>query len=158
MDLFILRHADAEFSASSDAARELTPKGREQALAVGTFCNAHRLRPQRILTSPYRRAVQTAEGVAQAFDHLEIQAESFLASGMTPEAAFEGLRTYPHVRSLMIVGHQPDLGLLVAALLGLASAENFPVEKASLTLIEAGRLGKGGGSLRFSLSPALMKG
>ncbi len=155
MRLYVLRHAEAVDQAASDAARELTPRGVEQARTVGAFCQRHGLQPELILSSPYRRAVQTAEGFTAAFG-VTPQNAPFLASGMRPDAALVELRAYQRLDSLMIVGHQPDLGDLIAGLLGLQDGENFSVGKASLTCLEVGRLGVGGASLRFSLPVNLM--
>lgn len=154
MKLYVLRHAEAVDHAPTDAARELTARGLEQARAVGTFCQRHGLTPELVLTSPYRRAVQTAELFAAAFGQTPQQA-SFLASGMRDSTALNELRAYKRFDSVVIVGHQPDLGDLIAVLLGLPASENFPVGKASLTCLEVERLAPGGASLRFFLPSKL---
>ena len=64
MHLYLLRHAEAADRAPSDAARELTALGSEQAQTVGIFCKKHGIKPNLILTSPFRRAAQTADLVA----------------------------------------------------------------------------------------------
>ena len=151
MELFFLRHAEAEDNAASDRARELTSTGRAQARAVGDFCRRQAIRPGLIVTSPYRRTVQTAELVAAALGGCPVEEASFLASGMNPHTALTELRAYQKFDRVMIVGHQPDFGQLAAALLGLMSPENMPVGKASLLCIEISRLGARGGSLNFFL-------
>ena len=65
MKLYVLRHADAESIRTTDAARELTDIGLEQARTVGRFCVNAGFRLSIILTSPYRRAMQTAEIVGR---------------------------------------------------------------------------------------------
>ena len=70
---------------------------------------------------------------------------------MHPADALDELRAYDRLDSLFLVGHQPDLGLLIAALLGLQSDENLAVGKASLTCLEVNQLSPGNGSLRFFL-------
>ena len=154
MTLYLLRHAEAEDRAPTDAARPLTVHGLDQARAVGAFCQQHHLRPDLILASPFRRTVQTAELVAAAFAQTP-QPAPFLASGMHPADALDELRAYDRFDSLLLVGHQPDLGLLITALLGLESEDNFPVGKASLTCLDVNRLAPGGGSLRFFLPSSL---
>ena len=155
MKLYVLRHAEAVDNAPTDSARELTPRGLEQARAVGTFCQRHDLRPDVILTSPFRRAVQTAELCAAAVERV-VQQELFLASGMGPASALAELRAYERFSSVMVVGHQPDLGLLVGVLLGLRNADGFPVGKASLSCLEVESLAPGGATLRFALPAQLM--
>ena len=151
MELYLLRHAEAEDNAASDSARELTPKGQEQARAIGEFCRRQAIRPGLIVTSPYRRTVQTAELVAAALDDCPVEEAPFLSSGMNSHTAFTELRAYQKLDRVMIVGHQPDFGQLAAALLGLMSPENMPVNKASLIGIGVGYLGARGGSLKFFL-------
>ena len=155
MRLYLLRHAEAEDHAATDAARELTPKGLEQARTVGAFCQRHTLRPDLILTSPFRRTVQTGETVAEALQQ-PMATAPFVASGMTPEIALAELLAYQRFASVMLVGHQPDLGELAASLLGLCGGDALPVGKASLICLRVNRLAPGGASLRFFLSIKLM--
>jgi phosphohistidine phosphatase len=64
MNLYLLRHAEAEEEAASDEERQLNNRGREQARTVGRFCARNDLYPGKILTSPLARARQTAQIVA----------------------------------------------------------------------------------------------
>ena len=149
MLLYLLRHADAEGVRTTDAARELTPEGKRQAAAVGAYCQRQGIGPELILASPYRRTMQTAEAVARALGGVTLQNEPFLKSGMDPLGAFEGLQGYGWAGSLLLVGHQPDLGQLAAALLGINDAGGMEVGKATLIALEVDRLAPRGGSLRF---------
>lgn len=155
MKIYLLRHADAEGTRTTDAARELTELGFDQAKAAGRFCLRNGITPALILTSPYRRARQTAECVGDALG-IAPQNAAFLASGMEPETGLAELRAYQQLAEVMIVGHQPDLSLLAAALLGLEDAGSLTVGKASLMCVEAGRVGKGEGTLRFFVPARLM--
>ena len=155
MRLFLLRHAEAEADALTDAERVLTSLGREQAARVGEFCRRHALRPDYVLTSPYRRAQETARAVAEAVG-AECVVEGFLTSGAQPETILRELTAYRRVHGLMLVGHQPDLGWLAAALIGLPRPESFSVPKASLTALEISFLSPGGGKLKYTLPPQLM--
>ena len=157
MTLYLLRHADAEEVRTSDSARELTPRGVGQARTVGQFCARKQLRPALLLTSPYRRALQTAEIVAEVLQ-MEggAQTEGFLASGMDPETAFKELQAFGWAQSLMIVGHQPDLGVLATALLGLTDAGGLPVGKGTLIGLRLERLAPYGASLEFAVPVEMM--
>jgi phosphohistidine phosphatase len=156
MRLLVLRHAEAEPAVATDAERALTPMGLEQAARVGAYCRWHDLLPQLVLTSPYRRTVQTGEIVAAALEGVPAKAGSFLASGMQPLDAMEGLREYRHLACLLIVGHQPDLGLLTASLLGMQEAEHVPFKLASLAGLRIDRFAFFGASLEFFVPLALM--
>jgi phosphohistidine phosphatase len=155
MDLYLLRHADANTEAVTDDARPLSEKGISQARKVGRFCKDHNLKPDLILTSPVRRAAETAEIVAEIIKG-ELMTEPWLACGMQPETALEELRGYERFACVMIVGHQPDFSLLAAYLLGLQDNEQIAIRKASLTHFELGAFVFGGARLCFSLPCRLM--
>jgi len=155
MDLFLLRHADANTQAATDDARPLSEKGISQAKKVGRFCKEHDLKPDLILTSPVRRAAETAEIVAEILKG-EFMTEQWLACGMQPETALEELRGYERFESVMIVGHQPDFSLLAAHLLGLSDNEQISIRKASLTHFELGAFVRGGARLCFTVPCRLM--
>jgi phosphohistidine phosphatase len=156
MRLLVLRHAEAEPALTTDAERALTPPGRAQAARAGAYCQRHGLRPDLVLTSPYRRTVQTGEILAAALAGVPAKADPFLASGMQPAEAFEGLRSYRNLTCLLIVGHQPDLGQLTASLLGMREAENLPFKVASLAGLRVDRFASFGASLEFFVPLALM--
>ncbi len=84
MNLYLLRHAEAEQEAASDGERQLTERGRGQARTIGRFCARNDLYPETIITSPLARAQQTAKIVA---DELKIanrvQVCGFATAGMT---------------------------------------------------------------------------
>jgi len=155
MLLYLLRHADAETHAQSDEVRELTSKGREQARKVARFLEAHELHLSLVLSSPVRRAHDTAQAVAEQM-RSELLITPWLACGMRPESALEELKAYRSQTSVMLVGHEPDFSQLAAHLLGLPSNSQFHVRKASLSLIDLPALRGGTGSLEFSIPCKLM--
>ena len=158
MKLYLLRHAEAEDAASSDAARRLTPRGVEQARAVGRFCARTGIRPGLVLFSPFVRTEQTAHFFAEAWPPEEIilQPAPFAASVMHPATALAELSAYERFGSVMLVGHQPDLGLLAAMLLGLRDAGSLPVGKGTLIGLQTRSMTPGGASLEFHVPVKLM--
>jgi phosphohistidine phosphatase len=114
MELILWRHAEAEDAVGGDdMARALTKHGRKQAERVGEWL-AQRLSDEWIvLSSPARRAVQTAKGLDRAFEE---------RPALSPEAApraILGEAGWPRSEHpVVIVGHQPTLGEVAAALLG----------------------------------------
>lgn len=155
MLLYLLRHADADTVAESDDARCLSEKGLAQSKKVARFCEAHEMRPELMLSSPVRRAHETALIVSA---HLRTQLEvvPWLACGMHPERAVEELRGHRQHASVMIVGHEPDFSRLAAHLLGLPGEDRIVVRKASLTLLEVESFRGAGAQLRFTLPCRLM--
>ena len=155
MELYLLRHADADTLAETDDARPLSQKGEGQGKKVARFCEANDIAPTRVLTSPVLRALQTAEIVA-AHLGLTVEPAPWLACGMQPAQAMNQLRDLASEPSVMLVGHEPDFSSLAAFLLGLPSGEHLEIRKASLTKFAVTGLKKGGARLDFSLPCRLM--
>ncbi|MGB8167249.1 MAG: phosphohistidine phosphatase SixA [Chthoniobacteraceae bacterium] len=155
MLLYLLRHADADTVAESDDARCLSEKGHTQARKVARFCEAHELKPAQVLSSPVRRAHETAL-IVSAHLRAELEVAPWLACGMNPERALEELREHRRHESVMIVGHEPDFSRLAAHLLGLPGGDRITIRKASLTLLEVETFRGAGAQLKFSLPCRLM--
>ena len=155
MKLYILRHADADTEASSDAARELSEKGREQAKKVAHFCALHGIRPEVVFSSPLTRAQQTAKPVAKELG-IEITTASWLACGATPAEILAQLAPLKNVSSVILVGHQPDLGELIANLTGMEHDGSINVRKSSLTLLELLLPRSGGARIEFVIPVKMM--
>ena len=157
MLLYLLRHAEAEVLAASDAARRLTPKGEEQAAKVGKYCRHQGLEPSVVLTSPVTRARQTAEIVARGLGGTELVEVPWAACGMDPWKAMDELAAYKKFPAVMLVGHQPDLGGLASALLGLGDVRVLRVRKALLIGIDVSHgFSTGVGVLQFFVPVKLM--
>jgi phosphohistidine phosphatase len=112
MRVILVRHAEAE-PGEPDELRALTPAGRATARALGARLAA--ARPDAVLTSPLRRARETAAAIAEAAG-LEALSDERLAPGATAEdlrAAVDGPGEV-----VVAVGHQPDCGRIVLALTG----------------------------------------
>lgn len=131
MDLFLLRHADALDSAPSDMERPLSEKGHLQAAKVARYLAKAPLKPALILSSPALRTLETAQVVARALA-LDMLPCTWAEPGMHPEDAIDELKAFRDSGPVLLVGHQPDLGLLAARLLSYHYPERLPVSKASL--------------------------
>lgn len=147
MKIHLLRHADAENFASNDAARALTEKGQSQAAQVGDFLERNGVKLNAILTSPYLRALQTAEAVARKYKDASFLEESRLVCGFSPETGLAIIQEYRKLEHVLIVGHQPDLGILSAYLLTVDGSINLEFKKASLLTISLLKLNPGAGFL-----------
>jgi phosphohistidine phosphatase len=123
MDIILWRHAEAE-PGEPDFDRMLTPKGQKQARKMAAWLD-HTL-PDRckILVSPTRRTVQTAEALGRKFKVIPE-----LAPGADPRELLT-IANWPDNREpVLIVGHQPALGNL-AALLLTGLPQDWPIRKA----------------------------
>lgn len=121
MQVLIMRHGEASFHAESDAARNLTNRGREQTAQMAVWLRAKVSRIDRVLVSPYIRAQQTldvfkAEFPLPATSDIDVLSE--LTPGGDPEQTIEYLIALAEdgVDSVLIVSHLPLVGYLVADL------------------------------------------
>jgi phosphohistidine phosphatase len=154
MQLYILRHADADTKAATDSARTLSERGEQQAREIAQFCRKQGIQPDVIFASPLIRAQQTAKPVAKELS-VEITTAPWLACGAKPEVILAELAGLKNVPAVMLVGHEPDFSSLIAHLLGAASG-SIHVRKASLTCVEVLLPRKGGGRLEFSIPARMM--
>jgi phosphohistidine phosphatase len=150
MDLILWRHADAE-DGVDDMARELTAKGRKQALAMGGWLEARLSRETRILVSPARRALQTAAGLGRKFETV-----AAIQPGAGPADVLRSAGWPDADGTVLVVGHQPTLGS-VAAMLLFGEARPLALKKGGLVWL-TGR-SRGGDAqvvLTAALSPELV--
>ena len=114
MDLILWRHAEAHVQreGQSDLERPLTSKGERQAQRMAEWLNQRIAHSTRILVSPALRSQQTAQALAKNFKTTDAVApegsvEALLKAARWPDAA----------EPVLVVGHQPTLGLVAAQLL-----------------------------------------
>lgn len=158
MEVYILRHGIAEPARGSgdDADRALVPEGRKKLRAVLRVAREVGVAPDLILTSPYRRAVETAQLAAELLSYSgEILHSEALLADRSPEEAWEEIRRHAALRQVLISGHEPQLSHLAALLLG-APAVLIDLKKGSLLRIDIDEPGPHPqGVLRWYLTPAL---
>jgi phosphohistidine phosphatase len=112
-----MRHAKAEQSGPSDYERQLSDRGTVDATQAGQWLAARGVEPDQALVSAAVRTQQTWEAVLDgaAWD-LEGTLEEALYEAGT-ESALDLIReTEDHVRTLVVVGHNPTMGLLALLL------------------------------------------
>ncbi len=154
IEVLVLRHAQAVDIANNDHSRELTDKGRRQSEKVGKFCHKHGLVPETIVTSPVLRARQTAEVVAEVTGVKNIIEAAALACGASPQDYYTVIKEVGSHGPIMVVGHQPDMGELLADALGCSC--EIEVKKAALICLEMHGLRSSASTLRFQLPVSLM--
>ncbi len=117
--LWLLRHGEAvpHDAAESDAARELTGRGRDQARAAGQALAALGVEVHLLFTSPKVRARETAVLAAEALDVDPIEHEP-LAEGFDADDAFELLAIAGEDQRVLVVGHEPDFSQVAHDLTG----------------------------------------
>ena len=157
MEVWLLRHAAAEERSESgrDADRALTPEGEKRARAVA--CGLAALEPsiELVLTSPYRRARETADLAARALGLSRRLRESrALEPGRDPQEVLEEIRAEP-AAGILLVGHEPHLGMLLGRLVTGRPLLTLPLKKAAVARVEWD--GTGAGELRALLPPRILE-
>lgn len=127
MNLYLIRHAIAEEESPSgeDSQRELTDKGAKKMRLVAKGLRTLGVEFDLIVSSPYLRAVQTAEILAEVFKMKKnaLASENLIPMG-DPDMLLAEINEKYTVNSLAIVGHEPYLSALVS----LLTAGGSPVE------------------------------
>lgn len=120
MDLILWRHAEAVDVelVGDDMVRYLTPKGEKQAARMAAWLDRQLPDGTRVLVSPAVRTQQTARA---------LERKSKTAAALAPLGTVDDLLElvqWPHARgAVLVVGHQPVLGGVIAKLMGMSAAE-----------------------------------
>jgi phosphohistidine phosphatase len=111
-----------------------------------------------VLTSPLKRAVQTAEIAAEVMEGMpEVKTLDALAPGGSYRAILQALAEHGPEEVLVLVGHEPDLGKLAGTLL-FGAPTSLPLKKAGACDVEFnGRVEAGAGQLRWFLPPKVLR-
>jgi phosphohistidine phosphatase len=163
MELMIIRHAIAfgrdRHRWRDDAARPLSPAGvrlaRKAAGGLKEFTKA----PDRLLCSPLVRARQTAQILTDVAGWPQSETAAELAPGQPVPAVLSLLGKDRKMR-IAIVGHQPDLGTLLAAcLLGDGAALAIEMKKNAVACVSfEGAPRAGGAALKWLATPRMLRG
>lgn len=158
--VWLVRHAVAHERSRKrwpdDSLRPLTGDGkrkfRKAARGLATLLRGR----TPILSSPFVRARQTAEILASATGEKIVDCAE-LAHGGTPAQVFALLRARAH-RRVVLVGHEPELGRLLAAMLGARSPQRLRFRKGGAACVEfGGRVAPGAATLTWFIPPKLLR-
>lgn len=107
MNLFIIRHTNAHIE-RADFDRQISSAGKEKLIDKIKILKNHFQKIDLIFSSPFIRAVQSAEIIAEHFSINErIQIEQCLKPGCNP-SDLEVLLGIYDFKNVVIVGHEPD--------------------------------------------------
>lgn len=158
MQIYLLRHGIAEDSKPGhpDAERPLTAEGRDKLRRVLKRARTADLDPSLILSSPYRRAIETAAVAAEVLAYKgEIVRTRALVPESSPFDAWEEIRNRKDERAILLSSHEPLMSSLVAFLLD-SPALHVDMKKAALVRIDCERFGpKAAGLLKWMLTPGV---
>ena len=162
MQLYIVRHGIAidreDPKCPPDPERYLTEEGVEKTEAVAKGIAALGVEGSLFLTSPYVRAVQTAEIFASALEYAKqrIRRSDLLLPGAEPSHLFRDLAREKQASSVLVFGHAPHLDDLIATALG-AKKHLTSLKKAGVALIELKRISPPIGMLAWVATPKLLR-
>jgi phosphohistidine phosphatase len=158
VEVYVFRHGIAEDAppGGRDADRALTDDGRKKVVDVVKAARRSGFAPSLIISSPYVRAVQTADIAAEVLGYKNeiVQTEALVPFG-TPEGVWNELRDYSEEKAILLAGHEPLLSRLVAHLLA-APELRVEMKKAALVRIDVESFGPAPlGTLRWMITPKL---
>lgn len=162
MILYVLRHGQAAALGDAvrrDADRPLTDRGGADAALMGAALA--RLDPavSTVFCSPLLRARQTAEAVAAQFrEPPPVRGTESLSPGFRPAVLVAELQAIPPDRSVVVVGHQPDLGTFIAHVIGGESSASVDLPPAALVCLKFSGDSTTDASLRWLLIPDAVRG
>ena len=158
MEIYLLRHGIAEDHAPTgrDADRRLTEEGRAKVHRVLGRAHLAGVEPELILSSPLKRAIETAEIAAEELHYRgEILRVTTLTPDSSPPSVWAEIRAHRSAASILLAGHEPLFSALVAYLLG-STRSMVEFRKGALVRIDVPSLGvEPRGVLQWMLTPKL---
>ncbi len=159
MIIYFLRHASAGEPLSNpkkDEKRALDETGVEQCGYVGRALSALDVQVEVILSSPLKRAAQTASLVGNEMGH---EGKLQLEDGLRPTASFADFRKmldkYARHESIMVVGHNPTLSEFLGRSVSETGCEAaVDLKKGAIARVEMSR---NAGSLVWCLTPKILR-
>src|SRR5579872_1765516 len=159
MIIYFLRHASAGehlLSPKKDEKRALDKEGIEQCGYVGRALAAIEAQVDVIVSSPLKRATQTASLVGNEMGY---EGKLQVETALRPEATFADFRKmlekYATAESVMGVGHNPNLSQFLGAVISESGCEaSVDLKKAAVARVDMRR---SSGTLLWCLTPKALR-
>lgn len=141
MKLYFIRHAPAEFrhifamTGQPDDLRPLTDKGIQRMQSMLKFLKKIEESVDVILHSPLTRCLQTAEICQSTYPEAQLVSTKNLSPDHSAKKLYNEIINYD-VDSVVIVGHEPDLGQFLSWLLFRQATDHFPFKKAGIAKVD----------------------
>ena len=153
MKLYFLRHADA-LDGEDDAARPLSPHGREQSAAMAKFLSNADVKFSAAFASPLVRAHQTGEIVLRTMGiagDVKLQTVKELLNETSDAQWQRWLNSLAHGKHVLLVGHAPSMADRVRALLRVTDPNALNLAKGAVACIETDDYHSG--QLKYLITP-----
>jgi phosphohistidine phosphatase len=159
MIVYLVRHASAGESLSNpkkDEKRPLDADGIEQCGIVGRALAAIDVQPEVIISSPLKRAAQTASLIG---NELGYEGKLQFDPAMRPQASFADFRRllekYAKQEAIMVVGHNPSITEFLARIITKSNTESLiEFKKGAVARVETRRQGA---VLNWFLTPKMAR-
>jgi phosphohistidine phosphatase len=159
MTIYFLRHASAGSRLSNpkkDEKRGLDQDGIEQCGHIGRALAALQVQVDVMISSPLKRATQTASLVGNEMGH---EGKLQIDDALRPQATFADFRRmldkYARVETIMVVGHNPNLSEFLGRMISEAGGEaSVDLKKGAVARVDVSR---NLGSLQWCLTPKLLR-
>ena len=143
MNLYLMRHANAGLARENpllDAKRGLIKDGKEQCMVMARVLSAFKVQIDVIVSSPLKRALQTAQFVGT---ELGYDAKVEISPGLSPDADYsvfqDMLVKYSGREGILAVGHNPNLFQFLGKLVTGNGGANIRVRKAAIARVDLDR-------------------
>jgi len=158
MNLYILRHASAGTRRANplvDKKRPLDKEGKQQCLLVGGFLNGLNVQFDRVVSSPLKRALQSASlvGTETGYDG-KIDVTEALAPEATVQKFQELVRSMEKYDNVLVVGHNPNLATFLGSLIA-PGRTSIRMRKGAVARVDCTRLP---GTLHWLVDPKILRG
>jgi phosphohistidine phosphatase len=159
MIIYFLRHASAGehlVNPKKDEKRALDKEGIEQCGYVGRALAAIEAQVDVIISSPLKRATQTASLVGNEMGY---EGKLQIEAGLRPEATFADFRKmlekYSRLESVMVVGHNPNLSQFLGTVISESGCEaSVEIKKGAVARVDMRR---SSGTLQWCWTPKALR-
>jgi phosphohistidine phosphatase len=161
MTLYLVRHGIAvdreDPKCPPDTERPLTPKGMKRSHAAALGLRSLKIHPDAVLTSPWLRALQTAEIFSEimGFPSRKIAQVDALKGTSTPADLFRELAKL-RAKTVLCFGHEPHLHLVIGQVLH-TGAKITELKKAGVACLDLDRISPPQGQLIALYPPGTLR-
>ena len=142
MNLYLMRHANAGVRRENpalDARRGLIKEGKDQCILMARMLSTLRVEVDAIVSSPLKRALQTAQFVGT---ELGFDSKVEISAALAPDGDFAGFQKLldnylDHDEDVLIVGHNPNLFKFLGRLItGNGGAAGIRMRKGAVARVD----------------------
>ena len=143
MILYLMRHANAGLRRPNpklDVKRGLVKDGKEQCVLMARTLSAFKVQIDTVVSSPLKRALQTAQFVATELGH---EAKIEIDSALAPDGKYTDfqafLAKYSKTEGVLAVGHNPNLFEFMGKLVTGNGGASLRLRKGAIARIDLNR-------------------